>query len=71
MTMRSSGIRSRSGASTRSTNTASRSKMSTSGSTTSPCTQSGSPIAAIRSSTGITRSTSRTPACELVVAPAG
>ena len=50
---------------------ASRSKMSTSGSVTSPCTQSGRPIAAIRSSTGMTRAMSRTPLAELVVAPAG
>ena len=52
-------------------NTASRSKMSTSGSVTSPWTQSGRPISAIRSSTGRTRSKSRTPEAELVVAPAG
>ena len=52
-------------------NTASRSKMSTSGSVTSPWTQSGRPIAAMRSRTGMTRPMSRTPLAELVVAPAG
>ena len=67
----SSGSASRSGISTRSRNTASRSKMSTSGSVTSPCTHSGTPCAAMASSTGMTRATSATPEAELVVAPAG
>jgi hypothetical protein len=48
-------------------NTFSRSKMSTSGVVTSPWMQSGRPISAIFSSTGITRARSRTPEAELVV----
>ena len=65
------GNRVRSGIITRSMKTASRSKTSTSGSVTSPCTSSGMPASAMASSTGITRSMERTPASELVVAPAG
>ena len=38
---------------------------------TSPCTQSGSPMLAIISRTGITFSKLRTPDAEFVVAPAG
>ena len=52
-------------------NTASRSKMSTSGSVTSPWIKSGMPIAAMRSSAGMTRSISVTPCAECVVACAG
>ena len=51
--------------------TASRSKMSTSGSVTSPWTHSGKPIWAMFSSTRRIRSKSRTPEAEFVVAPAG
>ena len=45
--------------------------MSTSASVTSPWMQSGRPIEAIRSSTGITFRIECTPLAELVVAPAG
>ena len=52
-------------------NTASRSKTSTSGSVTSPCTSSGTPCVAIASSTGVALRCRVTPESELVVAPAG
>ena len=65
------GRRSTRGASTVSTKTRSRSKMSTPRVVTSPCTSSGKPSAAMRSSTGRTASTRLTPLSELVVAPAG
>ena len=55
----------------RSMNTASRSKMSTSGSVTSPWTSKGMPIASIRSSAAWIWRTSVTPLALLVVAPAG
>ena len=71
VTTRKSGKRRRKGSSTVSMNTASRSKMSTSGVVTSPWVQRGKPISAIFSKTGITLPRSRTPPCELVVAPAG
>ncbi len=50
-------------------NTASRSKMSTDGSVTSPCTHSVTPASAIASSTGWTRSKSVTPDALFVVRP--
>ena len=51
-------------------NTASRSKMSTSGSVTSPWINKGRPMVAMRSSTGMTLAMSRTPAAEFVITPA-
>ncbi len=52
-------------------NTASRSKMSTSGSVTSPWTSKGMPIRSIASSAGRRVATSVTPCAALVVAWAG
>ena len=71
ITTRKPGVVRRMGSRTRSINTASRSKMSISLSVTSPCTQSGKPISAIRSSVGRTLSKWLTPEDEFVVAPAG
>ena len=65
------GTRSNTGFITRSINTASRSKISISGSVTSPCTKNKIPCAAISSNTGISLNKSVTPESELVVAPAG
>jgi len=60
-----------SGISTRSMNTFSRSKMSTSGNVTSPCTSSGRPHSSIAASAASQRSMRVTPESEFVVAPAG
>ena len=65
------GWRCSSGSSTRSMNTASRSKMSISASVTSPWISSGMPMRSITASTGSIRSIAVTPESALVVAPAG